>query len=302
MARAFAAPVIFVVAYEAESTLEPRARAYSREHLGAPTPRCSSSTTPRATGRSRSACVSARNAGIASRCSTTRVNQGYGGNQKLGYLYADRPRLRLRRRCSTATASTRPSCSPTLLEPLARRRGRRRVRLAHADAAARRWRGGMPLYKFVGNRILTRSRTPARHVAVASSTRAIAPTRRGAASRSRSSTTRTTSTSTRRSSSSCSSPGCRIVEVPIPTYYGDEICHVNGIKYAKDVIALATLAQPAASAERPLRPQVRRRSTTVNAATASSWATASSHTAALDARARRGAGARHRLRPRRLRP
>ena len=26
-----------------------------------------------------------------------------------------------------------------------------------------------------------------------------------------------------------------IVEVPIPTYYGDEICHVNGIGYAKDV-------------------------------------------------------------------
>ena len=27
----------------------------------------------------------------------------------------------------------------------------------------------------------------------------------------------------------------RIVEVPIPTYYGDEICHVNGMKYAWDV-------------------------------------------------------------------
>jgi glycosyltransferase involved in cell wall biosynthesis len=26
--------------------------------------------------------------------------------------------------------------------------------------------------------------------------------------------------------------GYRIVEVPIPTYYGDEICHVNGISYA----------------------------------------------------------------------
>ena len=28
----------------------------------------------------------------------------------------------------------------------------------------------------------------------------------------------------------------RIVEVPIPTYYGDEICHVNGLRYAKDVV------------------------------------------------------------------
>jgi len=30
--------------------------------------------------------------------------------------------------------------------------------------------------------------------------------------------------------------GHRIVEVPIPTYYGDEICYVNGVKYAKDIV------------------------------------------------------------------
>jgi 2-polyprenyl-3-methyl-5-hydroxy-6-metoxy-1,4-benzoquinol methylase len=29
--------------------------------------------------------------------------------------------------------------------------------------------------------------------------------------------------------------GKRIIEVPIPTYYGDEICYVNGMQYAKDV-------------------------------------------------------------------
>ena len=28
----------------------------------------------------------------------------------------------------------------------------------------------------------------------------------------------------------------RILELPIPTYYGDEICHVNGMKYAFDVV------------------------------------------------------------------
>ncbi|MBN1174329.1 MAG: methyltransferase domain-containing protein, partial [Micromonosporaceae bacterium] len=30
--------------------------------------------------------------------------------------------------------------------------------------------------------------------------------------------------------------GKRIKEIPIPTYYGDEICYVNGLRYAKDVI------------------------------------------------------------------
>ena len=31
--------------------------------------------------------------------------------------------------------------------------------------------------------------------------------------------------------------GKTILEVPIPTYYGDEICHVNGVRYAADVLA-----------------------------------------------------------------
>jgi 2-polyprenyl-3-methyl-5-hydroxy-6-metoxy-1,4-benzoquinol methylase len=30
--------------------------------------------------------------------------------------------------------------------------------------------------------------------------------------------------------------GHRIVEIPIPTFYGDEICYVNGMKYARDVV------------------------------------------------------------------
>ncbi len=30
--------------------------------------------------------------------------------------------------------------------------------------------------------------------------------------------------------------GFRIKEIPIPTYYGDEICYVNGMKYARDVV------------------------------------------------------------------
>ena len=30
--------------------------------------------------------------------------------------------------------------------------------------------------------------------------------------------------------------GKRIMEIPIPTYYGDEICRVNGIKYGFNVV------------------------------------------------------------------
>jgi 2-polyprenyl-3-methyl-5-hydroxy-6-metoxy-1,4-benzoquinol methylase len=37
--------------------------------------------------------------------------------------------------------------------------------------------------------------------------------------------------------------GLRIKELPIPTYYGDEICRVNGIKYAKDVLMACVKAR-----------------------------------------------------------
>jgi 2-polyprenyl-3-methyl-5-hydroxy-6-metoxy-1,4-benzoquinol methylase len=35
----------------------------------------------------------------------------------------------------------------------------------------------------------------------------------------------------------------RIAELSIPTYYGDEICHVDGLKYAKNVVAAALKAR-----------------------------------------------------------
>src|SRR5208283_3200434 len=37
--------------------------------------------------------------------------------------------------------------------------------------------------------------------------------------------------------------GLHIKEIPIPTYYGDEICHVNGLKYAWDVAKATTTAR-----------------------------------------------------------
>ena len=45
--------------------------------------------------------------------------------------------------------------------------------------------------------------------------------------------------------------GARIVEVPIPTYYGDEICYVNGLAYARDVsVDVAALPARAAGLRR----------------------------------------------------
>ena len=84
--------------------------------------------------------------------------------------------------------------------------------------------------------------------------------------------TPTGSTSTPRSSSSCTRPGSAIVEVPIPTYYGDEICYVNGMQYAKDVTrhVLALPAPQDGLRRRASRVRERRR-------TSSRRATDSSH-------------------------
>ena len=96
--------------------------------------------------------------------------------------------------------------------------------------------GGMPLYKYVGNRILTRFQNRvvgavAQRVAQRLPRLLASPRWRGSRSR----RTATASTSTPRCCCSSSTPAQRIVEVPIPTYYGDEICYVNGLAYARDV-------------------------------------------------------------------
>jgi glycosyltransferase involved in cell wall biosynthesis len=162
------------------------------------------------------------------------VNQGYGGNQKIGFHYAIQHGFDFVALIH-GDGQYAPECLPELVEPLASRQtdavfGSRMLRKSDAR------RGGMPLYKFVGNRILTslqnrllRSRLSEWHSGYRLySTDAL-----------------------RRIPFHLNSNafhfdteiiiqllvgGLRIKEIPIPTYYGDEISHVNGITYAKDVL------------------------------------------------------------------
>jgi glycosyltransferase involved in cell wall biosynthesis len=169
------------------------------------------------------------------------VNQGYGGNQKIGYRYAiehgyDFVAL------IHGDGQYAPECLPDLLEPL---------RLGEADAVfgsrmmtpTGALKGGMPLYKFAGNKILTwlenkllKSNLSEFHSGYRIySTRALA------------------SIPFDRNSNAFHFDTeiiiqfliarLRIKELPIPTYYGDEICHVNGMKYAADVVVAALKAR-----------------------------------------------------------
>lgn len=168
-----------------------------------------------------------------------RENQGYGGNQKLGYQYAIRHGFDIVVLLH-GDGQYAPEAIPTLIEPLID---------GSADAVfgsrmlvsgvARK--GGMPLYKFVGNKILTYaqnrllgSRLSEFHSGFrAYSVAAIARIPFGYNSNLFHFDTEIII--------QLMLAGSRIVEVPIPTYYGDEICRVNGIKYAKDVV-LTTIA------------------------------------------------------------
>jgi glycosyltransferase involved in cell wall biosynthesis len=162
------------------------------------------------------------------------VNLGYGGNQKLGYQYAIDNGFD-----AVALLHGDGQYAPEKLEELALP-----VLRGEADAvmgsrmstpgAARK--GGMPLYKFIGNRILTRiqNRLLATELTEFHSGYRVYSVE-----------------ALRRIPFHLNSDdfhfdteiliqlfrsGSRVWEIPIPVYYGDEICHVNGMAYAWNVV------------------------------------------------------------------
>jgi glycosyltransferase involved in cell wall biosynthesis len=81
------------------------------------------------------------------------VNQGYGGNQKLGYRYAIENEYDFVALVH-GDGQYAPECLPDLLQPL--ERGEAAAVLGSrmmTPKGARR--GSMPLYKYIGNRVLT---------------------------------------------------------------------------------------------------------------------------------------------------
>jgi glycosyltransferase involved in cell wall biosynthesis len=168
-------------------------------------------------------------------------NQGYGGNQKLGYHYAIEQGYDFVALVH-GDGQYAPECLPELLEPL-------RAGAADAVFGSRMMTpsgartGGMPLYKFVGNKTLTfiENKLLRTHLSEFHSGYRIYSTR-----------ALSLIPFDRNSKDfhfdteiiiQLVIAGLTIKELPIPTYYGDEICHVNGLKYAKDVVIAALKAR-----------------------------------------------------------
>jgi glycosyltransferase involved in cell wall biosynthesis len=96
-------------------------------------------------------------------------------------------------------------------------------------------KGGMPLYKYVGNRILTAMENRAFHMKLTEFHSGYRAYGMEALSRIDFSKMTDDFHFDTEIIIKLHQQGFRIAEVPIPTYYGNEICYVNGMKYARDV-------------------------------------------------------------------
>ena len=169
------------------------------------------------------------------------INLGYGGNQKVGYHYAivngfDIVAL------LHGDGQYAPECLPDLVRPIARGEADAVLgsRMMEPRAALR---GGMPLYKYVGNKILTFSQ----NALLGTSLFEFHSGYRLYAVDALKKVPFEMNTNDFHFDTEIIIQfvlaKLRIKELPIPTYYGDEICHVNGIKYAANVMIQTALAR-----------------------------------------------------------
>ena len=162
------------------------------------------------------------------------VNQGYGGNQKIGFSYAIQNGFDIVALIH-GDGQYAPESLPALLDPLLEEEADAVFgsRMITRFAALK---GGMPLYKYVGNRILTGIQNWLLGSSLSefhSGYRlySVAALRRIPFERNTNDFHFDTEIIIQ-----LIRARLRVKELPIPTYYGDEICHVNGIKYAWNVV------------------------------------------------------------------
>jgi glycosyltransferase involved in cell wall biosynthesis len=168
----------------------------------------------------------------------TPFNRGYGGNQKLGYLHAIRQGYDY-----VVLLHGDGQYAPEYLPQIVRALGEEQPdaliasRMIHRRDALR---GGMPLYKWIGNQVLTAvenrmlgSRLSEFHSGYrAYKVDALRSIPFGLNSDDFHFDTEILIQLLR--------TGRRVVEIPVPTFYGDEISRVNGMRYAVNCLKAVT--------------------------------------------------------------
>lgn len=162
------------------------------------------------------------------------INQGYGGNQKIGYHYAIEHRFDYVALIH-GDGQYAPECLPQLMEAF---QGGEIGAVFGSRMLSRggALRGGMPLYKFVGNKILTHFE----NWVLGSNLSEFHSGYRIYSIEALKRIPFDLNTNDFHFDTEIIIQfflaGLVIKELPIPTYYGDEICRVNGMKYALDVV------------------------------------------------------------------
>jgi 2-polyprenyl-3-methyl-5-hydroxy-6-metoxy-1,4-benzoquinol methylase len=160
-------------------------------------------------------------------------NLGYGGNQKFGYRWAIDHGLDIVVLLH-GDGQYAPELLADVVDPIVRGDAEMVLgsrMLQRGDAR----QGGMPLYKYVGNRVLTRVQNAVAGLALSewhSGYRALSVAALASIPFEANSDGFDFDTEILLQ---MHAHGQRIAEVAIPTYYGDEICYVNGLAYARDV-------------------------------------------------------------------
>jgi glycosyltransferase involved in cell wall biosynthesis len=233
--------LIFVVAYNAESTIE---KVLSR------IPRCLQSDDVEVLIIDDSSQDATFRNGVRFQCQQsafkitvlrTPQNQGYGGNQKLGYRYAIDNGFDIVALVH-GDGQYAPEKLPELLAPLVAGQADAVFGSRMIDRRAAR-AGGMPLYKWVGNQILTGFQNRLLGTSLSEfhsgyrlySSAALAQVPFEKNTNDFHFDTEIIIQFVLRK--------LHIAELPIPTFYGDEICHVNGMRYAWDVVKATTKAR-----------------------------------------------------------
>lgn len=162
------------------------------------------------------------------------ANRGYGGNQKLGYRHAMRHRFDWVALLH-GDGQYAPECLPELLAPLVAGEADAVLgsRMLEPEGALR---GGMPLYKFAGNRVLTGLQNRLLGSRLSEFHSGYRAYRVAALAELPLELDTDGFHFDTEILLQLMQAGRRIREVPVPTHYGGEVCRVDGLRYARDVV------------------------------------------------------------------
>jgi 2-polyprenyl-3-methyl-5-hydroxy-6-metoxy-1,4-benzoquinol methylase len=172
------------------------------------------------------------NAGLPITLVRQRRNLGYGGNQKFGYRWLIDHGIDVAVLLH-GDGQYAPELLPEMVAPIVE--GRADVVIGSRMLRKGALAGGMPLYKYVGNKVLTgfQNRVSGLHLSEwHSGYRAFSLAHLARIPFEENADGFHFDTEVLLQ---LYDAGACIAEVPIPTYYGDEICRVNGLAYARDV-------------------------------------------------------------------